>query len=152
MSSMYACINAGGALAYAVMRRSFRRDIGSLDGIFSFAGEFESANDLDDSESYFLDLTLEELFTNLVRHAPGSDEIEIEIELEGGQLTIRLTDRDTGPFNGNSLGEVDTKAPLMEREPGGLGIHLVKKMADRLDYDYDDGTLVVIATKHLEER
>ncbi len=126
--------------------------MGSLDGIFSFAGEFESGNSLDDSESYFLDLTLEEIFTNLVRHARGSADIEIEIKLESGLLAIRLTDRDTGPFDGNSIGEVDTEAPLMEREPGGLGIHLVKKMADTLDYRYDDGTLVVTATKRLEER
>ena len=133
------------------MRRNYRRDLESLDGIFTFAGEFESANGLDDSESYFLDLTMEELFTNLVRHAPGSDEIEIEIELEGNLLTIRLTDRETEPFDGNSLGYVDTEAPLMEREPGGLGIHLVKKMADGLDYDYDEGTLVVTARKRLED-
>ena len=134
------------------MRRKFRRDIRSLDRIFSFAGEFESDNGLEDPESYFLDLTLEELFTNLVRHASGGDEIEIDIEVENNLLTIRLTDRNTEPFDGNSLGEVDTEAPLMEREPGGLGIHLVKKMADSLDYDYDDGTLVVTATKRLEER
>jgi len=133
------------------MRRSFRRNLESLDGIFTFAAKLENDSGLDDSESYFLDLTLEELFTNLVRHAPGSDEIEIEIELEGGLLTIRLIDRETKPFDGNSLGEVDTEAPLMEREPGGLGIHLVKKMADSLDYDYDNGTLVVTATKRLEE-
>lgn len=134
------------------MRRRFRRDIEALDGIFSFAGEFESNNGLGDSESYFLDLTLEELFTNLVRHAQGGDDIDIEIDLDGGLMTIRLTDRETEPFDGNSLGEVNTEAPLMEREPGGLGIYLVKKMADSLDYDYDDGTLVVTATKRLEER
>ena len=134
------------------MRRRFRRDIKELDGIFSFAGEFESDNGLEDSESYFLDLTLEELFTNLVRHARGSDNIDIELDLDGSLMTIRMTDRDTEPFDGNSLGEVNTKAPLMEREPGGLGIYLVKKMADSLDYDYDDGTLVVTATKRLEER
>ncbi len=134
------------------MRRNFRRDLESLDGIFTFAGEFESDNGLDDSESYFLDLTLEELFTNLVRHAPGHDEIEIEIELERDLLTIRLTDRETEPFDGNSLGDVDTQKPLMEREPGGLGIYLVKKMADGLDYDYDEGTLVVTARKRLEDK
>jgi anti-sigma regulatory factor (Ser/Thr protein kinase) len=134
------------------MRRKFRRDIGSLDEIFSFAGEFETENGIEDSDSYFLDLTLEELFTNLVRHAKGSADINIDIELDGDLMTIRLTDRDTGPFDGNSLGDVDTEAPLMEREPGGLGIHLVKKMADSLEYDYDDGTLVVTATKRLEER
>jgi anti-sigma regulatory factor (Ser/Thr protein kinase) len=130
----------------------FKRDIRSLESIFSFAGEFERDNGLEDSDSYFLDLTLEELFTNLVRHAKGSDEIEIELNLDGSLMTLRMTDRDTAPFDGNSLGEVDTRAPLMEREPGGLGIHLVKKMADSLEYDYDDGTLVVTATKRLEER
>jgi len=134
------------------MRSSFRRDVESLDDIFTFAAKFKIDSGLDDSESYFLDLTLEELFTNLVRHAPGSNEIEIEIEMDDNLMIIRLTDRDTEPFDGNSLGEVDTKAPLMEREPGGLGIHLVKKMADSLDYDYDDGTLVVTATKRLEDR
>ena len=115
-------------------------------------GKFETCNGLEDSESYFLDLTLEELFTNLVRHANGSENIDVEIELDDGLMTIRLTDRETEPFDGNSLGEVDTEAPLMEREPGGLGIHLVKKMADSLEYDYDDGTLVITATKRLEER
>ncbi|MCK4548720.1 MAG: ATP-binding protein [Candidatus Krumholzibacteria bacterium] len=134
------------------MRRKFRRDIGALDGLFSFAEEFETENGLDDSESYFLDLTLEELFTNLVRHARGSDDIDVEIELDGDLMTIRLTDRETKPFDGNSFREIDTKAPLMEREPGGLGIHLVKMMADSLEYDYDDGTLVIMATKRLEER
>jgi anti-sigma regulatory factor (Ser/Thr protein kinase) len=133
------------------MRRTFQRNLESLDGIFSFAGEFEREAGLDDSSSYFLDLTLEELFTNLVRHAPGSDTIEIEIVRDGQILTIRLTDRDTLPFDGNSLGEVDTNAPLMERQPGGLGIHLVKKMADTLVYDYDCGTLIITATKRLEE-
>ena len=63
------------------MRESFRRDIGSLDEIFSFAAGFETENGIDDSVSYFLDLTLEELFTNLVRHASGGDEIEIARQL-----------------------------------------------------------------------
>ena len=134
------------------MRRNFSRNLESLDGLFSFAAEFKTDNGLEDSESYFLDLTLEELFTNLVRHAHGSDDIDVEIELDGDLMTIRLTDRETEPFDGNSLGEVDTEAPLMEREPGGLGIHLVKKMANSLEYDYDDGTLVITATKRLEER
>jgi len=129
----------------------FGRDLGSLDGIFSFAAGFEEENGIGDSGSYFLDLTLEELFTNLVRHARGGEEISIEIELEEGILTVRLTDSDTEPFDGNALGEVDTKAPLIERQPGGLGIHLVKTMADSLDYDYDDGTLVVTVTKRLED-
>jgi anti-sigma regulatory factor (Ser/Thr protein kinase) len=133
------------------MRSSFKRDLGSLDDIFSFARRFEEDNCLDDSISYFLDLTVEELFTNLVRHAAGDDRIGIDLELDSGLLTIRVTDTGTGRFDGNSLGEVDTSAPLMEREPGGLGIHLVKKMADSLDYDYNDGTLVVTATKRLEE-
>jgi anti-sigma regulatory factor (Ser/Thr protein kinase) len=134
------------------MRREFRRDMGSLDDVFSFAADFEAENGLDDASSYFLDLSLEELFTNLIRHARGGDEIEVEIGIESGLLILRLTDRDTDPFDGNSLGEIDTTAPLMEREPGGLGIHLVKKMADSLEYDYDDRTLTVTVRKRLEDR
>jgi len=31
---------------------------------------------------------------------------------------------------------VDVDRPLSERQPGGLGIHLVKKLMDRIEYNY----------------
>ena len=133
------------------MRRSFGRNLESLDGIFSFAGEFGSEAGMDDSDSYFLNLTLEELFTSLVRLSPAGSDIEIEILLDSGLLTIHLTDRTIEAFDGTLFDDVDTGTPLMQRQPGVLGIQLVKKMADVLEYEFEEGTLVVTARKRLED-
>jgi sigma-B regulation protein RsbU (phosphoserine phosphatase) len=43
--------------------------------------------------------------------------------------------------------EVDIDAPLEERKPGGLGVHLVQNLVDSLDYEYQDGRGEVIFTK-----
>ena len=37
-----------------------------------------------------------------------------------------------------------------ERKIGGLGIHMVKKMMDELEYDYQDGMNVLTMKKGLD--
>ncbi|MGH7451971.1 MAG: ATP-binding protein [bacterium] len=39
---------------------------------------------------------------------------------------------------------------MEERQPGGLGLHLVKKMVDRLDYEYVNQQNKITLIKHLE--
>ena len=133
------------------MQRSFSRKLDSLDGIFSFAWEFENEKGLNDSLSYFLTLVLEELFTTLIRHSPGEGEIDILVDLGQRSLTITLKDAHAGGDFDDLFKEPDPKTPLYERQPGVLGIKLVKKMADELEYDFTDGTLTVTAKKHLED-
>ena len=48
--------------------------------------------------------------------------------------------RDQGiPFNPMSAKEPDTTLSAEEREIGGLGIFLVRKTMDRVEYEYKDG-------------
>jgi anti-sigma regulatory factor (Ser/Thr protein kinase) len=134
------------------MKRMFAREGGSLDAILDEIDRFASEHEFGERDLYFTRLAVEELFTNAVRHASGgTGEILVEIGVEGGLLTIRLTDFETEPFNGNTAVSVDTTLPLSRRDPGGLGIHLVRNIADDLLYEYVGGNLVVTVTKHLEE-
>ena len=48
---------------------------------------------------------------------------------------VLLCVEDSGPpFNPLQAPPPDLTLPMTERQPGGLGIHLVKQMMDRLDY------------------
>lgn len=134
------------------MKRFFARENGSLETIFEELDRFTVKHGLTERDAYFTRLAVEELFTNAVRHAPGgTGEILVEVEVGNEALTIRLTDFETEPFNGNTAVSVDTSLPLSQRDPGGLGIHLVRNLADGLTYEYVGGNLVVTVTKRLEE-
>jgi anti-sigma regulatory factor (Ser/Thr protein kinase) len=133
------------------MHKSFSRDIGSLDQIFDFVTDFFTLNAIDTSFLSPVHLAVEELFTNMVKYNRGKNEaITITAELERRRLRVTLSDPSDEPFDGNKVREVDVKKTIEERKVGGLGVYLVKRMMDSLDYDYADGKNIVTFTLHLE--
>jgi anti-sigma regulatory factor (Ser/Thr protein kinase) len=117
------------------------RRVDALASLFAFSGGFCDANAIDGETKSRTDFVLEELFTNFVKYnAAGAGEIEVALRASDGLLEISLTDFDAERFDLRERAEVDVGAPLRERTPGGLGIHLVKKFAKRIDYDYHNRT------------
>ena len=93
---------------------------------------------------------VEELFTNMVKYNPGvQHEIAISLEHVPEQLTVRLIDTDVEPFDVTSAPLIDVDKPLDDRAIGGLGLHLVRNMADTLLYEYADRRSVITFTKSL---
>jgi len=127
--------------------RRFGRTLGALDGIFAFVAEFLAARGLPPSAALELDLVIEELFTNMVKYSPeGGREIEIQLERSGPVITAVLRDFDVEPFDVTRAPEVDITRPLEERRSGGLGLHLVRQIAESLRYDYRDRTSTITVT------
>jgi anti-sigma regulatory factor (Ser/Thr protein kinase) len=125
--------------APAVLRVPRRVD--ALAALFAFAGRFCDANAIGGETRSRADFVLEELFTNFVKYnAAGAGDIEVALRACDGLLEISLADFDAERFDLRERAEVDTGAPLRARTPGGLGIHLVKKFAKRIDYDYHNRT------------
>jgi anti-sigma regulatory factor (Ser/Thr protein kinase) len=90
---------------------------------------------------YLANLAIEEMVTNCIKY--GYDDsaehiIEIELKLAGGEMVLTVTD-DGHPFNPLAAPEPDTSLPVGDRAIGGLGIHLLRKMSDRVDYARTDG-------------
>jgi serine/threonine-protein kinase RsbW len=56
---------------------------------------------------------------------------------------------DGQPFNPLEAPEVDTTKPLEERTIGGLGIHIVRKLMDGLEYQRHEGKNLLVLKKHL---
>ena len=86
-----------------------------------------------------LNLVLEELFTNTVRHGHGADSdapVWITLVRKNGQVC--LTYEDTAPpFNPYARLPVEAPDTTLEmRKLGGLGVLLTKEMAASRDYAY----------------
>ena len=86
-----------------------------------------------------LNLVLEELFTNTVRHGHGGDSnspVWVSLVRQGEQ--VRVTYEDTAPpFNPYArlpAGSPDTSLEM--RKLGGLGVLLTREMAASRDYAY----------------
>jgi anti-sigma regulatory factor (Ser/Thr protein kinase) len=117
----------------AAARRTFRRSFEELEALFAFTAE-----EIDEEElRRTVDFVLEELFTNVVKYGRRSDvAVAIEIRSIPKGVEVELTDEDADFFDVTAAPEVDVHRPIEERRPGGLGIHLTRKLVDSIDYRY----------------
>lgn len=79
---------------------------------------------------------LDEILSNIISHAYTDDnqhEIELWMEAVNKRFLLTITD-DGRPFNPLSVEPPDTSASMEERELGGVGIHLVRTLADEAIY------------------
>ena len=85
-----------------------------------------------------LQLAVEEVFANCVRHNPtGVGPIEVSVGTEGPRVRVAITDPDTDEFDPRTRSDVPTDLPLDQRNPGGLGIHLIRALVDDIEYEYE---------------
>ena len=133
------------------MEKRFPRSIDSLHGVFRFVSDYFAANGIASANQFDIDFMIEEIFTNQVKYAKGTKDILIALSLDGDVLTVSVTDFDVEPFDPTKSKAVDISLPLKDRKPGGLGIHLVKDMADSVDYEYRDRQSKITITKKMEK-
>ena len=116
----------------------FRRSLDSLNETSEFLRGFFARQGISSGHLESVTLAVEELFTNMLKYGGGDGEILIGLERKDRELAVSLTDFDVEPFDVTQVPEIRVDRPLSERQPGGLGIHLVKKMMDRIEYQYVD--------------
>jgi len=134
------------------MQRSFQRDIEALNDVFEFTAEFTGANSVGESVTYAMNLVIEELFTNIVKYSADSGhDISIHIDLAQNDLLIKITDFDVEQFDITKADMADTGKSLEERRVGGIGLHLVRNLVDKITYEYEDRNACITLVKHLED-
>lgn len=124
----------------------------SLRLFMQFVSEFAVGQQFPQARIREIELATEEAIMNILTHAyPGDCKGEIEVQCESlgdSGLTIRIVD--TGiPFNPLSFTDPDLTTPIMERNPGGLGVFLIRKMMDEIRYHRsgDRNVLTFVACK-----
>lgn len=77
----------------------------------------------------------------MVKYGTGSNaRVRIDLTAIDRGVEVTLTDHDVEAFDITRPPDVDIHAPIEQREPGGLGLHLIRRMADSVEYEYTKET------------
>jgi len=116
--------------------RTFRRSFDSIQDIFAFTAEVFASEHIEPSLLPSVDLTVEELFTNMVKYTASTAAVRIDVTKVAGGVEVTLTDYDVEPFDVTQAPDVDINLPIEQRKPGGLGLHLIRRLVDCIRYEY----------------
>ena len=117
--------------------RRFERRIDALIEIAAFVAGFLERQDLGRDIRPAVDFAVEELFTNMVMSgAGGYPTVDIELATIPGGVVVTLVDRGVAPFDVTQAPDADLSQPLERRAPGGLGLHLTRRLVDSIEYQY----------------
>lgn len=99
-----------------------------------------------------IDVAIDELFGNIARYAysPDAGKATVRFSVEENPLEVTITFIDNGiPFNPLEKSNPDTHLSAEERPIGGLGIFLVKKSMDMVEYEYKNGQNILKIKKNI---
>jgi serine/threonine-protein kinase RsbW len=133
------------------IEKSFAKDLASLKAIFEFVSDFSTSNRLDESQSFAIKFSVEEVFTNMVKYNPGATDVTIALAREGKMIRVGFVDHEDKPFDITTKEDVDPTLPIEQRKPGGLGIFLVKRIMDNVEYAHDGVHSRITLTKYVEQ-
>ncbi len=108
----------------------------SLEAISEFIRDACVAANLDETASYQVQLSVDEACSNIIGHAYGDesdDPIEIRCSVTAEGLVVELHDHGK-PFDPSEVRNPDLGVPLEERRAGGLGIFLMRRYMDEVEF------------------
>jgi len=118
---------------------SFGRRIDALAEIFAFTTAAFARQGVSGALLVDVDFVLEELFTNIVKYSRGQAPVSIDIAAIPGGVEVTLTEPDADRFDVTEAPPVDITLPAVQRRPGGLGLHLIPRLVDSVQYGYSEG-------------
>jgi anti-sigma regulatory factor (Ser/Thr protein kinase) len=132
-------------------KRAFAKELGSLEEIFAFLEECFVLETIGKRESLAISVVAEELFASLVKYNRSNDSpVIISFERDGRVVHLELVDRDVDRFDPASVPAAEVDAAAGASAPGGLGLHLVRAIVDRITFEYEDRVMRILVDKKLE--
>jgi len=109
----------------------------NLDPIRDFVGETAEQAGFSGKEVYSIQLAVDEACSNVIEHAyegiPDGD-IEITCDILPDQITIVIHDHGK-EFDITTVRKPNLSRELNEREVGGLGVYLIRKLMDEVRFE-----------------
>ena len=129
-------------------RKVFDAKLEIVPGIMSVVAGFVEG--FSERTSFDIKLACEEILVNIASYAypDGDGELALCLENDTENRKVRITFEDSGiPFNPLLEDDPDLGVPMAERNIGGLGIMMVRKRMDCVEYAYSDGKNILTLTK-----
>jgi serine/threonine-protein kinase RsbW len=131
--------------------RTFPGHFDSLVKISEFVTHAATVAGLGSTAVYAVEMAVDEACTNIIEHAYGGEgrgNIECKCQINDGELTVILRDHGC-PFDPSSVPEPDIEASLEDREEGGLGLYLIRKLMDEVHFEFtsDAGNVLTIVKR-----
>lgn len=126
-----------------------------VDQLTALAGQLEAIGeewDLSPALVTNINLVLEEAVSNIIFYAYDDKQThEITITIEKAQQMLTVTIHDDGkPFDPTKSESPDIDLSAEEREIGGLGIFLMGKIMDSINYERKNNKNILTLKKSLE--
>ena len=99
-----------------------------------------------------INVAIDEIFGNIANYAynPSQGDATVRVEVTDEPLEVIITFMDDGkPYNPLQKEDPDVTLSAEERKIGGLGVFIVKKSMDFVEYHYEDGKNVLKIKKNI---
>ena len=119
------------------MKFTLKNKISELNKLAEELGKFCSENGLSENILFDINLSLDELVTNIIAYGFNDEvdhEISITINKVDNKINIILEDEGI-EFNPMDKEEPEFGTALEDREIGGLGIYFVRNKMDKINYE-----------------
>ena len=124
----------------------------NLNKALAFVDEFLESLDCPPKAQMQVDVAVEELFVNVAKYAytpkVGPLTIRVAAYEDNSELAITFIDHGV-PYDPLAKKDPDITLSAQERQIGGLGIYMVKKSMDSLEYAYQDGQNILTIRKNI---
>ncbi len=114
----------------------------NIEAVTDFVNHELEAFDCPMKAQFQIDVAIDELFGNIARYAypHRNGKATVRIEVEHDPLAVIITFIDSGkPFDPLRRDDPDVTLGAQERPVGGLGIFVVKKTMNAVEYEYKNG-------------
>lgn len=100
-----------------------------------------------------ISVAIDEVLNNIASYAYGGDTGQVTVRLEIAEedrKSVHISFIDTGiPYNPLEREDPDITLSAEKREIGGLGIYMVKKSMDSVEYQYENGHNILTIKKDI---
>ncbi len=124
----------------------------NADKVVDFVNEQLEKYGCDPKDRAAIDVAVDELFANIAHYAysPEKGHATVRVDVLNDPLAVEITFIDHGkPYDPLAKADPDITLSVDERPVGGLGIFIVKKSMDAVNYEYKDGKNILTIKKHI---